>query len=163
MCQHTHPSPDALCFFRISQPFPIQKAFTTSKGKLSAVFDRVYQVHRIPLSIHIMTPSNHDAIDLSYFRPYTNPLSDTEPILPNRCPQMIWLIIAGYFLFYFYTYMLFKQITRRNRSCRQARDGKKGLSVEFEEEVLVVEVQGSTIGEGGNGGWEVVGKRRLKV
>jgi len=31
MCQHTHPPFDALFFFRINQPLPIQKAFTTSK------------------------------------------------------------------------------------------------------------------------------------
>lgn len=110
-----------------------------------------------------MTPSNHNAIDLSYFRPHTDPLSDAEHILPNRRPQMIRFIIAGYLLFYFYIYMLCTQIARRNQSCHQARDGGKGLSVEFEEEVLIVEVQGLTIGEGGNGGWEVVGKTRLKA
>jgi len=110
-----------------------------------------------------MTPSNHHTIDLSYFRPHTDPLSDTEPILPNRRPQMIRFIITTYFLFYLYTYMLCTQIARRNRSCRQARDGKKGLSVEFEEEVLVVGVQGLTTEEGGNVRWKVVGKRRLKA
>lgn len=110
-----------------------------------------------------MKPSNHNAIDLSYFRPHTDPLSDAEPTLPNRRPQIIRFIIAGYFLFYLYTYMLCTQVARRNRSYRQARNGKKGLSVEFEEEVLVVGVQGLTIGEGGNWGWEVVGKRRLKA
>lgn len=76
---------------------------------------------------------------------------------------MIRFIIAGYFLFYLYTYMLCTQIARRNRSNQQARDRKKRLSVEFEEEVLVVGVQGFTIGEGRKGGWEVVGKRRLKA
>ncbi len=109
-----------------------------------------------------MTPSNYNAVDLSYFRPHTDPLSDAEPTLPNRRPQMIGFIIAGYFLFYFYTYMLCTQIARRNRSCRQARDGKKGLSVEFEEEVLVVGVQGLMIREQGNRGgklWEREGLR----
>jgi len=110
-----------------------------------------------------MTPSNHYAVDLSLFRPHTDPLSNAEPILPNRRPQMIRFIVAGYFLFYFYTYILFTQIAKRNRFYRQARDGKKGLSVEFEEEVLVVGVQGLTIGDGGKGAWEVVGKRRLKA
>jgi len=37
------------------------------------------------------------------------------------------------------------------------------LSVDFEEEVLVVGVQGLMTEEGGNVRWEVVGKRRLKA
>jgi len=84
-------------------------------------------------------------------------------MLPHRRPQIIRFIITGYFLFYLYTYMLLMQIAKRNRSCRHARDGKKGLSVEFEDEVLVVGVQGSTTEGGEIGGWEVVGKRRLKA
>lgn len=105
-----------------------------------------------------MTPSQLYAINLSHF--FLPP--GEEPDLPNRRSQLLPFIITGYILFCIHIYVLLTQIARRNWIQRQARNGRKGMSVEFEEEVVIVRVPGEgtllhRVGEGEN-----VKKARLK-
>ena len=103
------------------------------------------------------TPTHYD-VDLSRFHAPSN----IEPILPYRRPDLLPFIIANYILFCVYTYMLLTQIAKRNRVRRRAQNGKKNLSVDFEEEVLIVRVPRQPSEELKLSEGEDVEKERLK-
>ena len=84
-----------------------------------------------------MTSSNLQSVDLTHF--LVSPSAD--PVL-NRRPRLLRFVIACYALFCCYIYLLLLQLVKRNRQRSQAQNRKKGASVEFEEEVLIVEIKG---------------------